>query len=108
MGCRNLDRIGFDEWAQHAPEIVRMARQGWQVRAECSTCGLKMAIDLDLLVRLRGPRFSLWGKRTRCRDLRCRDGVMEFWARPPGGRSWGRMDRQPHPEPIGKPCSAKG
>ncbi len=91
MGARNPDRIHFAAYADVSPTIGKMLAARWNVRAKCDTCGLTMKVRLGDMVKLRGPEFRLWGKKTFCRDLACVQGQMTFWASPPGSGQWNQL-----------------
>lgn len=83
MGARNLDRIPLHQRRHHAESVAQMAEQHWQVQAWCSDCRVKLKVDLRLVARVRGPGFSLWDKRGRCRAVGC-TGAVDFYAQAPG------------------------
>ena len=65
-----------------------MLEEGWAVMAKCSACGVLLNVDLTLIRRLKGPRFSLWDKTAPCKRVGC-GGVAHFVGNPPGlGRSF--------------------
>jgi hypothetical protein len=82
MGARNPDRIPIDEWRSGFETVAQMQKGGWKVISKCRTCGLTMAVDLDLIAWRSGANTSLWNRTARCRRLRC-EGVVEFQAHIP-------------------------
>lgn len=76
--------------------VFDMLTQHWDVISKCRTCGLIMRVDLWAILRLRGPKTSLWNRKARCRRLGC-PGVVEFQARAPG-MGWHETLEAPWPE----------
>ena len=76
--------------------VDQMLQQGWDVQSKCTTCGLLMRVNLRLVVRIKGPCFSLWNRKTRCRRIGCL-GFTEFQAKAPGMYWHERLDA-PWPE----------
>lgn len=79
---------GMAEWAGRAGTVADLIRQGWSVVANCTLCSLEMDVRLDVILKAKGPDFSLWGKQAKCRRRKC-PGSMLFWTYPPeakGGR----------------------
>ena len=68
---------------QRCGVVETMLRDRWDVISVCAACGLTMRVDLELIVKVSGPRVSLWNRRARCRRLGCK-GWVEFRARAPG------------------------
>lgn len=60
-----------------------MRRDGWVIKAHCTSCYLDCWVDLDVLIRLNGPETKLFGQSARCRRYGC-PGRMVFLATPPG------------------------
>ena len=99
MGAKNRDRIPVVEWRRRAETLYEMQQAGWEVISRCSTCGLMMPVDLDVLIWRLGASASLWNRRPRCRRIGC-SGRVEFQA-----RFWPGGYYQPlsAPWPPGKP-----
>lgn len=70
------------QWMNRAGTVAELQVQGWPVVARCLTCRLEMDVRLTVLLKARGPDFSLWGRSARCRSRRCQ-GRMYFWTFPP-------------------------
>jgi len=82
-----------------------MAAQRWDVISRCQSCGLIMTVDLATIGKVRGPAFSLWNRKSRCRRLGC-SGIVEFQAKAPGMTVHERLEA---PWPDGRPpLSTKG
>ena len=79
MGSTNPDRIPPIQWRMQSETLGEMRANGWRLTSRCRMCQLEMAVDLDLLIRIKGPDLSLWNRSPACRRLYCR-GVVDFWA----------------------------
>jgi hypothetical protein len=99
MGSRNPDRVPLSYRRRKCETVEEMIGQGWDVLAKCATCDLLMRVDLRLIARVRGRKFSLWNQRSRCRRVGC-NGVVSFQARAPG---MGWHEPLDAPWPDGKP-----
>ncbi|MDZ4370106.1 MAG: hypothetical protein U1C74_01620 [Phenylobacterium sp.] len=66
-------------------DVEALALDGAIVRAVCA-CGFEKVVDLQLLIRERGPRFSLWNRHPPCPADGC-TRRLKFYAVRPGG-SW--------------------
>lgn len=82
MPRRNPARIPLAARRPVCESVDDMRRLGWDVISRCPTCGLVMRVDLSALATLRGPSFSLWNRKARCRRLGC-TGHASFQARAP-------------------------
>ncbi|WP_337186674.1 hypothetical protein [Phenylobacterium sp.] len=71
--------------ASWTEDVEALALEKAAVQAVCG-CGYRKLVDLDKLIRERGPRFSLWGRHPRCPAEGCNDRL-KFYAVRPGG-SW--------------------
>lgn len=65
-----------------AETVSEMREQGWDVIARCDRCGVLLRVDLRVVIRTRGPAFSLWNQSTRCRVVGC-TGWVRFLGRSP-------------------------
>ena len=83
VGLKNRDRWPVEEWRRACETVIKMRADHWHVIAQCGECRLKMMVNLDIIIAMKGPRTSLWNAAPKCRRLGCA-GVMAFWARPPG------------------------
>jgi hypothetical protein len=83
MGRRNADRVSISFWRASVATVADMQRHGWEVISKCTTCGLMMPVDLDLIAWRSGAKTVLWNRKARCRRIGCQ-GWVEFQARPPG------------------------
>lgn len=85
MGSRNADRIPLIARRRHGETVADMIANGWDVYAQCpiGRCSNKMAVNLRLVASVKGPGYSLWNRRPKCRRPGC-DGKMLLWARAPG------------------------
>ena len=83
MGSRNPDRVSIQVRRAKCETVEAMRREGWDVLAKCDLCGLLLRVDLALVIRVAGPRTSLWNRKARCRRVGCL-GWVEFQARAPG------------------------
>jgi hypothetical protein len=57
-----------------------MIEQRWDVLAKYTKCELLTRVDLTVVARIRGPDFSLWNRRSRCRRVGC-TGAVAFQAK---------------------------
>lgn len=99
MGSRNPDRIPIRMWREHVETLWDMQQRGWQVISHCRTCGLMMAVDLDVLIWKMGARASLWNRKPPCRRLGC-GGRAVFEVKLPGVGYYQALEA---PWPPGKP-----
>lgn len=99
MGSRNPDRVPLAYRRRKCETVVDMMAQGWEVLSSCEKCRLQMNVDLKTISRVRGPTFSLWNRRSRCRRVGC-SGVVVFQAKAPGMAYYEQLDG---PWPDGKP-----
>ena len=101
MGGQNSDYLG----GSVTPELAWTLAQLWgmqaMVEARCDTCRVRLRVDLDGLIRARGPDYSLWNKSPRCRVVGC-PGRVGFWARdrPGGPETPLRGERRIAPKPT--------
>lgn len=84
MGRRNVDRVPISFYRATVATVADMQRERWDVISKCATCGLMMAVDLDLVAWRSGAKTVLWNRKARCRRIGCQ-GFVEFQARQPGG-----------------------
>ncbi len=63
--------------------VEQMHHAGWDVIACCDACMLIMRVSLPTIIKVRGPTFSLWNRKARCRRFSC-VGFVEFRGRAPG------------------------
>lgn len=83
MGKRNADRIPLIERKHLGETVADMHRERWDVLSRCRTCGLMMSVDLTLIIRVSGPKTTLWNRVSHCRRIGC-NGQVEFQAKAPG------------------------
>jgi hypothetical protein len=84
MGNRNLDRIPMTAWRAKFETVGEMWRADWRhVRARCETCRAEFQVDLEKVIRERGPKTSLWNRRQACPKANCA-GRVHFMVRIPG------------------------
>jgi hypothetical protein len=84
MGSRNLDRIPMIAWRGRCETVGEMWRAGWRhVRARCETCRSEFQVDLQRVMREKGPKTSLWNRKQRCPRVSCA-GPVHFMVRIPG------------------------
>ena len=86
MGGQNPDYLGSLITTERAWTVVQLWSLRAQVEARCDRCAVRLRVDLDGLIRARGPDYSLWNKTPRCRVIGC-DGRVGFWARDRPGAS---------------------
>ncbi len=83
MGSRNAANIPIAYHRARCETVEQMQRDGWDVISKCAVCGLVMRVDLALIIRVSGPKISLWNRKARCRRFAC-TGWVDFQARLPG------------------------
>jgi hypothetical protein len=84
MGNRNLDRIPMSAWRAKCETVGEMWHAGWRfVRARCETCRAEFQVDLERVIREKGPEISLWNRHQRCPRDGC-GGQLHFMVRIPG------------------------
>lgn len=74
---------GWRQWAHVAWTVGEIAKRGWRVEAGCQTCQDRFRVRLDVIMRMKGPRFVLWGQASRCPRIRC-PGTVWFYVFPYG------------------------
>jgi hypothetical protein len=67
MGSRNPDRVPLAYRRRKCETVQQMIEQGWEVLAKCGKCELLTRMDLRVVAKVKGPSFSLWNQRSRCR-----------------------------------------
>jgi hypothetical protein len=80
MGGRNPDYIGTIINPDASWTLAQLWGQRVLVEARCDACGVRLRVDLDGLLRSRGPAYSLWNRTPRCKVIGC-PGRVTFWAR---------------------------
>jgi hypothetical protein len=84
VGNRNLDRIPMSDWRAKCETVGQMWRAGWRhVQARCETCRAEFAVDLERVIREKGPNTSLWNRKQGCPKDGC-PGPVHFMVRIPG------------------------
>jgi hypothetical protein len=82
MGSANPERVPMKTWRGGCETVVQMIDQHWAVIGRCTRCQLKFEVDLSLIVRVSGPRTSLWNRTGRCKVVGC-GGAVRFMGKPP-------------------------
>jgi len=93
MGSRNPDRVPVSYRRRKCETVGDMIQQGWDVHSRCMTCGTLFRVNLRIIARLKGPDFSIWNRKDRCRRLGC-SGHVEFHGRAPD-MSWHEVLNSP-------------
>ncbi len=88
MGTKNPDVVVAPPSAMTALTLAEMHVRGWEVKAACSRCGIKLRISLPAMIRTHGPDAVWWGRKARCPGLECQDGTLTYAARALRGGSW--------------------
>ena len=70
-------------WRSGCETVGQMHQRRWDVITKCRRCGLQLHANLRMVIKVNGPDFSLWNRRTRCRKVGC-GGMVEFMGKPPG------------------------
>jgi hypothetical protein len=83
MGSRNPDRVPLAYRRRKCETVQQMIEQRWEVSSRCQVCRMELRVDLGAIACVRGPSFSLWNRKSRCKGLHCR-GVVTFLAKAPG------------------------
>jgi hypothetical protein len=100
MGSRNLDRVPMSAWRAKCETVGQMWRADWRyVRARCEACHAEFQIDLEKVIREKGPKTSLWNRRQACPREGCA-GPVHFMVRIPGIHFYQQMDA---PDPAAVP-----
>jgi hypothetical protein len=86
MGRTNLDRLSVRDFRWTCDTVTQMRERNWEVIGHCEACGLQMLVSLRVVAATRGPKFSLWNRKVRCKRLLCA-GWMRLKARMPG-KDW--------------------
>ena len=82
MAYVKLERRPVTYWRSVCETVLQMKEAKWDVTAECPVCGLRMRVNLDVVITVAGPHASLWNRRQACRRLDCA-GRIAFHGRPP-------------------------
>lgn len=72
------------QWANVAYTVAEIRDRRWTVQAQCRTCEDRFRVRLDVVIQMRGPDSTLWGKHAPCPRVRCQGRVV-FYVRPRGG-----------------------
>jgi hypothetical protein len=80
---KSPDRFHATDFRWSCDTVGQMLENNLEVVGKCASCGLVMLVDLRMVARVRGPKFSLWNRKTRCKRLHCH-GHMALMARWPG------------------------
>ena len=83
MGSRNPDRVPLSARRSRAETVQQMHAEGWDVIAKCDYCRMMLRVDLRVIAKTRGPTFSLWNAKARCKVVGC-TGWVTFMAHAPG------------------------
>lgn len=86
MGTTDPDRVPITYRRRKCESVGDMIRQGWDIHSRCMTCGTLFRVNLRIIAKVKGPDFSLWNRKDRCRRLGC-IGHVEFQGRAPD-MSW--------------------
>ena len=74
----------MSDWRAKCETVGEMRRAGWRfVRARCETCKTEFQVDLERVIRERGPTASLGNRRQLCPRDGC-GGQVHFMVRIPG------------------------
>lgn len=91
MTTRGPDTFSTTE-LRHACETVgRMDQCNWNVISECLKCGLRLHVSLPVVIKAKGPDYSLWDRTTRCKKVGC-GGTAIFAVKVPRGSFHQRID----------------
>lgn len=94
MGRRNLDRYTTADWREHSQTARQILLNGWPVISECDLCGVRLKVDVRVIVWARGPAFSLWGAKAACKRVGC-PGRVTFYLTPHGAAAAIAMTARP-------------
>ena len=83
MSYKKPERRDPTWWRSQRETVSQMQAAKWDVHSACTTCGLRIRLDLELTIKVHGPHLSLWNHRQSCPNLTCYQGVVRFWGRPP-------------------------
>lgn len=84
VGSQNLNRVHMTAWRAKCETVGQMWRADWRfVRALCETCRAEFQVDLERVIREKGPKTSLWNRRQACPKDDC-GGQVHFMVRIPG------------------------
>jgi hypothetical protein len=67
MGRRNVDRVPISFYRASVATVADMQRECWDVVSKCNTCGLIMAVDLDLVAWRSGAKTRRHAPAPSCR-----------------------------------------
>lgn len=111
MGSRNADRVHISQWKSKAPTIADMWRGGWKIRSYCESCSDERLVNLDAMIRAKGPGHSLWDCTTVCPRIvgpgsACRGRVF-YKGRPQSGAHFDFLGHPPRTRrPVHGPLAA--
>lgn len=69
------------QWASVAYTVAEIIANGWRVEAGCQACSHRFRVRLDVIRRIKGADFVLWGKAASCPRVRC-SGAVWFYVKP--------------------------
>lgn len=91
MTTRGPDTFSASELHAACPTVGAMEKRNWDVISECLKCGLRLQVNLKVVIAIKGPGFSLFDRRTRCKKLGC-GGTAIFAIKVPRGSFHQRID----------------
>ena len=95
MSTKRPDVIRRPPSPQTAMSLAEMHLAGWQLRAQCSRCGLALRVSLPAMIRVYGPDAIWWGRQPPCPGFECDMGLLTYSARSINGGSWVSMKAAP-------------
>jgi hypothetical protein len=99
MGSKAPDVLRNPPTPEEALTCAEIYVAGWELRGQCSRCGLGLRGSAHTLTKTLGPSFVLWGYTTSCPRWDPCDGRFAYSARSVGGGTWKTL-RTPAPERV--------
>lgn len=99
MGSKSPDTIANPPMPETALTLLEMYARNWQVQASCR-CGIRLRIDLAVMIKVHGPNAIWWGKTTRCPGWECSDGRLTYSARALTGGTWRSISNTKAPQHV--------
>ncbi len=96
MGSRHPDRVPMSVRRYKCESVSDMLKAQWDVHASCDRCRNLFRVNLRAVAQARGPGFSLWNRRQKCKLLNCA-GWLTFMGKAPD-MSWHQPIDAPWPD----------
>lgn len=103
MSTKRPDVLVLPPSPQVCLTLGEMHQARWTIHASCRRCGLRLRVNLKLLIRVHGPDAMWWGHTPPCPAIRSEipcDGQLIYSAQSINGGSWVSMKDKPHEQYV--------